>query len=81
MFVYVGRRFIENVAGRRTEAVTCQKCGTAYRYELARWGQGSASAPYLIDEQGAARRPGLRSATRPRLSQEAEMVPARSVIG
>ena len=77
MFVYVGRRFIENVAGQRTEAVTCQKCGTAYRYELARWGKGSASAPYLIDQQGAERR-AATSARRDlvsRLSQEAEMVP------
>jgi MFS family permease len=77
MPVFVGKIFTATEAGQRLEGVTCEKCGTAFHYELTRVGVGKGSAPYLLGQASAAGRAGS-AATRDlakRLSEEAELVP------
>jgi hypothetical protein len=77
MFVhFLFRKVTAQASGKRTEAVTCEKCQTRFYYELARTGIGSASAPILFFDD-AARRRAHSAAERNlqlRLSREAELV-------
>ena len=75
--VYVGKELTATAAGRKLEAVSCERCGTKYHYELTRLGVGKASAPYYLGQASAERR-SASSAERDldrRLAGEAEMVP------
>ncbi len=77
MPVFVGKVFTATEAGQRLESITCEKCGTAFHYELTRVGVGKGSAPYLLGQNSAANRAesaAKRNLTE-RLDQEAELVP------
>src|ERR1044071_4157460 len=56
MFVYVGKRFTATATGRRIVEVRCDKCQAQYFYELLRQATGTASAPYYLGQNSAARR-------------------------
>ena len=56
MPVFVAKEITSIVAGQRIEAVKCEKCGTAFYYELTRVGVGKGSAPYLIGQTSASNR-------------------------
>lgn len=77
MPVFVGKIFTATEAGQRLESVACEKCGTAFHYELTRVGVGKGSAPYLLGQDAAANRAATaaqRDLTK-RLNEEAELVP------
>jgi hypothetical protein len=53
MFLFVSRVFRSSVAGSVIKDVMCEKCGTAYQYQLVRRGDGSSSAPYYLGQRSA----------------------------
>lgn len=77
MFLYVTKDFRASVAGSRTVAVECEKCGTRFEYELSRVGSGVAAAHYYTFQAWAARRAGHRAERdlARRLSREADLEP------
>jgi hypothetical protein len=77
MVFYFPKRLESSHVGSRVVAVTCERCGTEYYYELARIGAGGATAPYGVAASAAARpaaRQSLHDLQR-RLTSEAELVP------
>src|SRR5688500_3352479 len=74
---YFGKVFTATEAGRRMVSVRCEKCRTAFWYELSRVAVGRASAPYYLFQESAERRAD-RNAKRDlarRLEEDAELVP------
>ena len=57
MLLYYGRQYDAASVGARVIGVVCEKCGCEYFYELARVGEGAASAPYAIGSAARSDRP------------------------
>ena len=74
---YFGRRSESARTGSRLIQVDCDKCGCRYFYELVRLGTGSATAPYGIGTNLAAKSAEKQSERdlEQRLAREAELVP------
>jgi len=69
--------FAEPVEGSVVRVVACEKCSTAFGYELKRVGFGSASAPYYLGQKSAklrAERKAQKHLAR-QLACDVEMVP------
>ena len=77
IFLYFGKRFRAQAAAQRLVGVTCEWCGTAYWYVLERTAVGRGTAPYLIDQRGAAERASAaaKSSLDYHLATEREVVP------
>lgn len=77
MFIYVSKTYTATVTARVIRDVTCTKCGMVFHYELARFGTGYGTAPYMIG-QDKAEKTSVEAATKEaerRLAQAAELVP------
>jgi hypothetical protein len=77
VFIYIGKNFTATVTGSVVREIQCERCESAYGYQLSRVAQGTASAPYYI-AQGAAQRRAERSAAKrlaKLLEHDEELVP------
>ncbi|MFT3784589.1 MAG: hypothetical protein QM770_00295 [Tepidisphaeraceae bacterium] len=77
MILYVWRAFTTTLTNKRRVNVTCDKCHTAYCYELVRTATGVGRAPYLVGQTEAQARSTHLAARslRKRLATEADPVP------
>ena len=77
LLLHLSRHVTSEAGGSRMVPVTCERCGTAYFYELARSGRGGGVAPLFVEQEAAKARAAARAvdSLRYRLGTERDVVP------